>query len=155
MKRLFWIAIPALLLALQLFNPSTTNPPIDPKLDFAQVANPPADVLQNLKAACYDCHSNETQWPWYARIAPVSFWVNHHVQEGREKLNFSEYGKPQKEGDDEVVETIQEGEMPLKSYTALGMHPEARLSAAQKQVLIDWFSARANGGDGQHEGHEH
>jgi hypothetical protein len=145
MKRIFWLAIPIVLVALQLFNPSFENPKIDPTLDFEKIANPPAELLSTLKAACYDCHSNETKWPWYSKIAPVSFWVNNHVQEGREKLNFSEYGKPQKEGDEEVAETVQEGEMPLKSYTYLGMHPEAKLTQAQKQLIIDWFSQREGG----------
>ena len=86
--------------------------------------------------ACYDCHSNETVWPWYSNIAPVSWMVQNHIDEGRHKINFSEWGKRRQETD-ELAESVSEGEMPMRSY--LPMHPEAQLTAAEKQQLVDAF----------------
>ena len=88
--------------------------------------------------ACYDCHSNETVWPWYSSIAPVSWLVQNHTDEGREELNFSEWGVRPYEID-ELSESIIEGEMPMPSY--LITHAEARLSDAEKQQLMDGFDA--------------
>jgi mono/diheme cytochrome c family protein len=105
-------------------------------------ANPPArqepkwdrqETRQLAKRACFDCHSNETKWPWYAGIAPFSWLTQNHVAEGRRKLNLSEWDRPQKEAKD-VVKTIQKGEMPLSSY--LLAHPDARLQPAEKETLI-------------------
>jgi len=85
--------------------------------------------------ACFDCHSNETVWPWYSKIAPVSWLVQRDVDEGREKLNFSEWNrKDYFENLDEIGETILEGEMPPFMYYP--MHPEARLTDKEKQQLI-------------------
>ena len=86
--------------------------------------------------ACYDCHSNETVWPWYSNIAPISWVVQNHTDEGREKINFSEWGTRRQETD-ELAEAVLEGEMPMSSY--LPMHPDARLTAAEKQQLVDAF----------------
>jgi hypothetical protein len=83
--------------------------------------------------ACFDCHSNETTWPWYSKIAPVSFLVAGHVKEGRESLNFSTWDQASVDID-EIQEVISEGEMPLSDY--LLMHPSARLTDAEKQQLI-------------------
>lgn len=88
--------------------------------------------------ACFDCHSNETRWPWYSHVAPASWLVAHHVDEGRRELNFSEWNKPQKHADD-AAELLSTGEMPLKGYLAL--HGEARLSEAEKRQLVDAFTA--------------
>jgi len=88
--------------------------------------------------ACYDCHSNETAWPWYTEIAPVSWLATNHVEEGRAILDFSTWDQPQHELD-EMAETIDEGEMPPTYYTIL--HSTARLSAAEKQQLIDGLRA--------------
>ena len=88
--------------------------------------------------ACFDCHSNETVWPWYSNVAPVSWLVQNHTDEGREKLNFSEWGTRRYEVD-ELGETVREGEMPPLTY--LPTHPDARLTAAEKQQLIDGFNA--------------
>ncbi len=88
--------------------------------------------------ACYDCHSNETIWPWYSKIAPVSWLVTRHVIEGRQKLNFSEWGVRGIEIN-EVTRAIRSGKMPTKDF--LLMHPDAKLTDAEKQQLIDGLSA--------------
>jgi cytochrome c551/c552 len=85
--------------------------------------------------ACFDCHSNETVWPWYSNIAPVSWLVYNDTMEGRSRLNFSDWNRGYQQGMGEITEVIQEGEMPPAIY--LPMHPTAQLSAAEKQQLID------------------
>ena len=88
--------------------------------------------------ACFDCHSNETTWPWYGYIAPVSWRLADHINEGRGVLNFSTWDQPNTDLD-EVVENIEENEMPLSDF--LLMHPEAKLTAAEKTTLIAGFKA--------------
>ncbi len=84
--------------------------------------------------ACFDCHSNETVWPWYSNIAPVSWLVARDVQEGRSRLDFSEWGPGYRQDLNEIGEVLQEGEMPPLQYTLL--HPAARLSEAERLALI-------------------
>jgi len=84
--------------------------------------------------ACFDCHSNETVWPWYSNIAPFSWLIQYDVEEGRNNLNFSEWGRWET---DEIGEVVAEGEMPPTQYIL--MHPEARLDDAQRQSLIQAF----------------
>jgi cytochrome c551/c552 len=105
------------------------NPPV--------TSEPPWDSPQTralAKRACFDCHSNETVWPWYSYVAPVSWLVYNDTMDGRRRLNFSEWNTGSSRGAGEVVEKIQEGEMPPAIY--LPMHPSARLTAAEKQQLI-------------------
>ncbi len=83
--------------------------------------------------ACGDCHSNETKWPWYSHIAPISWSVYHHVEEGREHFNVSMWGHQKKNEGKDAAEELEEGEMPLTSY--LLAHPEARLNDAEKKIL--------------------
>ena len=94
-----------------------------------------------LKETCYDCHSNETKYPWYSNIAPISWLVADHRNEARHHLNFSIWGDySQKRKDhklEECIEMVQEGEMPMDSYT--WFHPEAKLTEDQKQYLLEWF----------------
>jgi mono/diheme cytochrome c family protein len=84
--------------------------------------------------ACADCHSYETKWPWYSNVAPVSWFIYHDVEEGREHFNVSAWGHQEENEGNEAAETIEEGEMPMKAY--LLAHPEARLSAEEKKSLI-------------------
>jgi len=88
--------------------------------------------------ACFECHSNQTEWPWYSWVAPVSWLVQHDVDEGREHLNFSEWDREQKNAD-EAAEMIEEGEMP--PWYFLPAHPEAKLTAEEKAQLTRSFSA--------------
>ncbi len=86
--------------------------------------------------ACFDCHSNETKWPWYTNVAPFSFFVQGHVDDGRAMLNFSEWDRPQKYGD-EAARAVLEGWMPLDSY--LWMHDHAKLTEAEQRELAGGF----------------
>jgi hypothetical protein len=102
--------------------------------DVVQEVQWDSDRTKDLvRRACYDCHSNETHWPWYSYVAPISWLVEHDVHEGREHLNFSEWNRKQKHAD-EAAHEVEEGEMPLQIYTLL--HPGARLEGAAKEHLI-------------------
>ena len=104
----------------------------------------PQAVETVLERACYDCHSNKTKWPWYSGVAPLSWWIVDHVNEGREHLNFSEWERmnpeDQKEAMEEIIEEVEEQEMPLSSYV-LG-HPEAALTNRDIEVLREWVQSR-------------
>ncbi len=113
--------------------------------DFAAPGNPPVTYTINwdspqteklARSACFDCHSNETRYPWYSNIAPVSWLVNHDINEGRRKMNFSEGTHL---FSDEMEKNIENGEMPKSVY--LPLHPEANLTAEQKKQLIDGLIA--------------
>src|SRR5271154_1013011 len=110
------------------------NPPVG-----GEVAAP-AGVHAILRRACYDCHSNETVWPWYGRVAPVSWLLERDVREGRKEVDFSVFGqyaeKRRQRKWVEIPEQVEKGEMPPWFYTAI--HPEARLSEADRQTLIRW-----------------
>ncbi len=116
------------LIQLVPYGKNHTNPPV--------IAEPAWDSPQTralAQRACFDCHSNETVWPWYSNIAPVSWLVMRDVQEGREKLNFSEWGQRRMKAVDEVGEVVREGEMPMPIYIL--QHPEARLTGAEREQL--------------------
>jgi hypothetical protein len=91
-----------------------------------------ASIRELAVRACFDCHSNETQWPWYSNVAPVSWFVQRHVEEGRKVLNFSEWNRVYEEAE-EASEAVLEGEMPLTSY--LLAHPSARLTREETKIL--------------------
>jgi len=103
------------------------------------------DTRELARRACFNCHSFETVWPWYARYAPVSWLIARDVQEGREKLNFSDWQGGTREGErpEEIEKEITEGEMPPFAYRLA--HPEARLSAKQRKQLIEGLSATLKG----------
>lgn len=135
LKRIF-VVLAALFLGAQFFRPERTNPATDP----TKMLRAPANVQAILERSCYDCHTYQTRWPWYSGIAPVSFLLTHDVEEGREELLFSEWrAYTPRDADhklEEICEQIQEREMPLPPY--LIMHPSARLSDADRQVLCEW-----------------
>jgi hypothetical protein len=128
-KALKWTLL--FLVAIQLvpFGHSHANPPVvqEPKWDSPQTRN-------LVRRACFDCHSDETVWPWYSNVAPVSWLNQRDVNEGRSRLNFSEWGAPQKHAGDVATE-VMAGEMPLWFY--LPMHPAARLTDAEKVELVE------------------
>jgi mono/diheme cytochrome c family protein len=113
------------------------------KTNPAVIAEPKWDTPRTrelAKRACFDCHSNETQWPWYSYVAPVSWLVTNDVKEGRATFNFSDWHAGDMQGS-YMAQIIAAGRMPLPPY--LLMHPEAQLSAADKQALIDGLKATA------------
>lgn len=119
----------ALFVLIQFIPVSKENPPVTQEVKWD---SPETRTLA--QRACFDCHSNETVWPWYSKIAPVSWFVANHVNDGRRHLNFSQWDQPNQDKH-EIIESIENGEMPLKSY--LPLHPEAVLTEAETQALID------------------
>lgn len=139
---------------MQFFRIDKTNPKVDKAKDFLAITQPPADIDKLIRSACYDCHSNETVYPWYSNVAPVSWFLEHHIEEGREHLNFSVWGD-YAEGKanhklHECEEEVEDGEMPLNSYT--WTHGDAKLSSEQKEKLAHWFKAQMTESE---EGHDH
>lgn len=134
---------------LQFIPVDRSAPPVNPAQDFLNVQNAPVSVASLMRSACYDCHSNETRYPWYAYIAPVSFWLQNHIREGRENLNFSTWtlynAEDLDEALEEMIEVVKEKSMPLNSY--LWGHPEARLTDAQRQEMTTWFQSLRKAGD--------
>lgn len=136
LKILSLAAIILILVLIQLAPVERTNPPIEKEISV------PGNVMGILRKACYDCHSNRTNWPWYSSIAPASWLLVRDVKEGREELNFTTWNRysakklatiPRK-----ILEEVQEGEMPPLLYRL--MHLEARLSAGEKELLRGWAS---------------
>lgn len=129
-----------ILLAAQFIQPHERKSSIEPLSELAKVYPITKEVKDIMAKACNDCHSNHTDLPWYTKIQPIGWWINHHVEEGVEELNFDEFTryKARKKFHkmEEMVEMVEEGKMPLNSYT--WMHSEAMLSKAEKQVLVDW-----------------
>ena len=128
-----------LLIQLVPYGRNHTNPAVaqEPAWDSAQ-------TRELAQRACFDCHSNETTWPWYSNVAPVSWLLQHDVEDGRRRLNFSEWNLRQR-GADEAAKTVQNGSMPRWFYIPL--HPQANLSAADKAALIKGLQATFGSGD--------
>ncbi len=129
MRILKWILLTAVFIQFIPFghnhkNPSATGEP---------AWNSP-ETRQLIHRACFDCHSNETVWPWYSNVAPVSWLLQRDVNVGRRHLNFTDWKVPQRHAKD-IAEQVRKGDMPPWYY--LPMHPDARLTAAEKQALID------------------
>ena len=144
-KKRIWrwvaLAVVVLFIVLQFFKIDTSVPKFDTDKDFIAMTAPSDAVVTLLKNACYDCHSYATEYPWYAEVTPISWWLQHHVEEGREHLNFSLWGTYSTEKSmhklEECTEEVEGGEMPLKSYTFT--HGDVKLSAKEKATLVAFF----------------
>lgn len=140
-KNIGWIAV-VVLIIIQFFQIDKSQAPIDESKDYLVLTQAPAPIAKMIKNACYDCHSDQTVWPWYASIQPIGWWVRGHTRGARQHLNFSDwatYGKSKQAHKlEECVEQVQEKLMPLKSYG--WMHPDGQLSDADRVLLVDWFS---------------
>jgi len=142
--RWFFVALVVAFALLQFTNPTRTNPPV--VHDLMATNAPPPQIAAMLHAACYDCHSHETKWPWYSRVAPMSWLIANDVKDGREQLNFSDWPtnnsvRAAKKLED-MSEEIGYGNMPLKKYTMI--HADARLTKSQRKELTDWLDAEAS-----------
>jgi Haem-binding domain len=138
--RLLALGLPVVLLGIQLIRPARNLGAADGPDEIARKYPVPADVHRLLVTACYDCHSNHTDYPWYADVQPVGWWLAHHVNSGRRHVNFSAFGAygthQAARRLDTLANEVDEGGMPLRSYT--WMHPAARLTTAQRQKIVDW-----------------
>ncbi|GAB4413585.1 MAG: hypothetical protein OHK0039_20640 [Bacteroidia bacterium] len=137
--RMVLLVLLGALVVIQFIRPAK-NQSSDAPGDMAAAYPVPDEVASILKVACNDCHSNYTRYPWYSNIQPVGWWLDHHVDEGKGHLNFSTFTQNriavQNHKFEEIVETVEEGEMPLDSYT--WTHTDARLSPEQRALVIDW-----------------
>ena len=132
--KIVWLSIGAIFLAIQFVPVEQINPPVTGEIQA------PEEVMQILRKACYDCHSNETVWPWYSYIAPISWTIESDVKVGRDDLNFSEWSdySPMKQDFKQAQsgELVAEGEMPLWFYIPL--HSEADLSKEEIELIVAW-----------------
>jgi len=144
-KILKWVlAAPAIGFALlQFIQPARTNPPV--KNDFLKAAGAPLEVAGLFRAACYDCHSDQTRWPWYSYVAPVSWQIAQDVDHGRRHVNFSEWpannAELARKKIEDMSDEIDDGDMPLKKYSLI--HKDARLTDEQRDELTQWLDAQA------------
>ncbi len=124
----------------QFIGPDKNDGDIATVAEFLKETKPPENVQKILETTCFDCHSNHTNYPWYNNITPLNYWLNHHIEEGKEHLNFSEWNtyslKKKDHKIDELYEEVEDGEMPLKSYT--WTHKEANLTQDQIQAVVTW-----------------
>jgi len=141
-KRLFLVLLIAFVV-IQFFRPAKNKAEGPSKNDISTLYPVPEDVQNILKTSCYDCHSNNTVYPWYAEVQPVAWWLDSHIKDGKKDLNFSEFAsyriRRQYKKLEEVNELVKKDEMPLDSY--LWIHKNAKLSEPQKLVLANWANA--------------
>jgi hypothetical protein len=140
------VAVVVLLAQLVPYGRDHTNPPVTGEPEWDSPA-----TRELATRACFDCHSNETAWPWYTNVAPMSWITQRHVDEGRDEVNYSEYDRRRGEAE-ESAETVREGSMPPFDYVLA--HPDARLTDAEKQALVDGLAATFGdeGGGGGEDG---
>lgn len=138
-KKILLVLLAALVI-IQFFRPDKNIATGEQPNTLAKAYSVPSEVKSLLEVACNDCHSNNTRYPWYNNIQPVAWWLNGHVKEGKEHLNFDEFlAYPPKRQDhkmEEVIEMVEKSEMPLRSYT--WTHKDARLTTDQVKLILDW-----------------
>ena len=144
-KKTIWVVLLVLFVVVQLIPSGRPEVVENNPKDLLLNNEVPEKVENMLRAACYDCHSNESIYPWYAYIAPVSFLVNRDIRVGREELNFSNWETFSKIDKakllDKIIQEVEAEEMPMAIYPPL--HPEAKLSTEDRKVLTDWAESFA------------
>ena len=145
LKKIFKRTFQILLLAfvvIQFIRPAKNRAEGISNNDISKIYAVPADVEAILKTSCYDCHSNNTVYPWYAEVQPAAWWLADHVKEGKKELNFSEFASyrigRQYRKLEEINKEVKEGEMPLNAY--LWIHNNAKLNDQQKLTLANWVT---------------
>ena len=145
MKKKILIGLLLAFAAIQFFKPQK-NTSVENTNGIHTKYSVPENVNHLLEVACNDCHSNKTAYPWYATIQPVAWWLNMHVVDGKKHLSFSTFTRlpiaVQNHKFEEVIEMVEKKEMPLASYTYLGLHKEADLSDEQRNTITDWAKAQ-------------
>lgn len=143
LKRILLVLL-VVFVGIQFIRPSknVSSHPVTPD-DLFERHRAPDTTRVAILHACYDCHSNSTRYPWYSEVQPLSWWLASHVRDGKEHLNFSEFGRltPKRAARklEESIEAIEDGSMPLKSYRLA--HRDARLTPEQKKEIIAWLEA--------------
>jgi len=143
MKKKIGLGLLAVMVIIQFIRPTRNTSTAESPNEISKYYEVPADIHAVLKKSCYDCHSNNTVYPWYTNIQPVGWWLQDHVNEGKGELNFDEFGtydqKKAKHKFEEIEEVVNEGEMPLSSYTLI--HGDAKLSPEQSSAIAAWAGA--------------
>ena len=128
------------LIGIQFIRPARNSSGQVPSTDISRTISIPGNINALLQTACYDCHSNNTNYPWYSNIQPMGWLLANHIKEGKAELNFNEFGsyseRRQQSKLKSIAGQVKENEMPLASYTML--HKNARLTKHQKALIIDW-----------------
>lgn len=141
-KRVFQILLLAFII-IQFIRPAKNKSDGISSNDISKIYPAPENVLAILKTSCYDCHSNNTVYPWYASIQPVTWWLNNHIQDGKKDLNFSEFKtysiRRQYKKLEEINALVKKDEMPLDTY--LWIHKNAKLDKQQKLTLANWVTS--------------
>jgi hypothetical protein len=134
------LVILVIIIAIQFIQPARNKSGQVLPTDISKVYNIPNQIQSVLKNACYDCHSNNTNYPWYSNIQPGGWWLASHIRKGKEELNFSEFGdyssRKQRSKLNSIAKTVEDGTMPFPSYTLI--HRNARLTKDEKAVIINW-----------------
>ncbi len=134
-----WILL-ALLIFIQFIRPEKNSGEIYTESFICNVVDVPENVEQILRVSCYDCHSDSTVYPWYANVQPVAWWLNDHIKDGKDELNFSTFKKRNLKGQlkklKEIAKMVEKREMPLESYTYI--HKDAILNPQQIKLVADW-----------------
>jgi hypothetical protein len=137
------IVLGSLLISLQFIPFSFKNSGVA-TTSFEKKLNVPPLILNQLKISCFDCHSNQTNYPIYCHLQPINYYMNHHIEGGKDKLNFDDFStysnRKLSTKLDEIISQLEQKEMPLSSYTLI--HLNAKLSDSQNQKLIDWFKKK-------------
>ena len=134
------LGVVLIFVAMQFYSPTKNTSPGNHTKTFVTETNPSAELKTIFENSCYDCHSNNTAYPWYNNIAPVSYWIASHVEGGKKHLNFSEWGKYTMDKKDHLLEELEEEivneEMPLTEYTWI--HGNTKLSENQIDAISEW-----------------
>ena len=140
MLRKILLALLAVFVVIQFIRPAKNQAPGLSSTDITTKYAVPANVHAVLKRSCFDCHSNNTDYPWYNNIQPVAWWLNEHINEGKDELNFAEFAtyspKKARHKLEKVAEAVTDGWMPLNSY--LWIHQDAKLNPEEAKLLADW-----------------
>jgi hypothetical protein len=138
-KRIFFVLV-VIFIIIQFFRPARNIGNVNPTHEIASIVAVQNDVQDILRTSCYDCHSNNTRYPWYANIQPAAWFMNNHIKDGKRGLNFSEFAtyslRRQFHRFNDIIENVNDGEMPLPSY--LLIHTDAKLFTEQKDKLVAW-----------------
>ena len=142
LKRIFLVLLLGFII-IQFFRPAKNKSEGISNNDITKVYTVPQDVQSILKTSCYDCHSNNTVYPWYSYIQPVTWWLDDHIKDGKKDLNFSEFAsyriRRQYKKLEEINDLVKKEEMPLVSY--LWIHKDVKLNDQQKLILATWVTA--------------
>ena len=142
LKRTFQMLL-LVFIAIQFIRPAKNKAQGISNNDISKIYSVPAGVETILKTSCYDCHSNNTVYPWYAQVQPAAWWLDEHIKDGKKELNFSEFKsytiRRQYKKLEEINELVKKGEMPLDEY--LWIHKNAKLNEQQKLTIANWATS--------------